>query len=202
MGYLPNPDYLLCRGDCPSRNEGIPHFLGIDVLGLWIVPRCRGTEGVLGSTRELGLESTIYPTMGLAITTGYRRVLCSREYVYRLHRDNQANSFLSLLSLLLLCRTFTHTLTGPWYLIRMERDEDAKKALVRLACKGYYTETRLEQQLALMKHTNEKDKVDAANASYADCFRGTNRRRTEIACITFLIQIMSGQAICSYATVL
>jgi SP family general alpha glucoside:H+ symporter-like MFS transporter len=85
----------------------------------------------------------------------------------------------------------------------MERDEDAKKSLLRLARKGYYSsEAKLDQQLALMKHTNEREKIEASNASYMDCFRGTNFRRTEIACIAFLIQIASGQAICSYATVL
>lgn len=90
---------------------------------------------------------------------------------------------------------------SPWYLVRTEQYAAAEKALVRLASKNYYNETSLKQQIMLMKHTNERQKVEAANASYFDCFRGTNLRRTEIACIAFLIQVMSGQGICSYATV-
>jgi SP family general alpha glucoside:H+ symporter-like MFS transporter len=83
----------------------------------------------------------------------------------------------------------------------MERYEEAEKALYRLARKGHYTPEQMRGQLALMKYTNEKEKAEAANSSYWDCFRGTNLRRTEIVCMTFLIQTECGQAICSYATV-
>lgn len=58
----------------------------------------------------------------------------------------------------------------------------------------------MKSLLALMKHTNQQEKKDAASASYLDCFRGVNLRRTEIVCCTFLIQILCGQPICSYAT--
>lgn len=83
----------------------------------------------------------------------------------------------------------------------MERYEDAEIALTRLAAKDHYTPLMMQQQLALMKHTNERQKVDAQSVSYMDCFRGVNLRRTEIACIVFAIQVWSGQGICAYATV-
>jgi len=90
---------------------------------------------------------------------------------------------------------------SPWYLVRKERYAEAEAALYRLARPGHYTPQQMKAQLAFMKYTDEKEKLEAAGASYADCFKGTNLRRTEIVCITFLMQAMCGQAICSYATV-
>jgi len=90
---------------------------------------------------------------------------------------------------------------SPWYLIRKERYAEAEKALYRIARPGYYTPEQMKAQIALMKYTDEKEKLESAGASYWDCFKGSNLRRTEVVCIAFLIQAMCGQAICSYATV-
>ncbi|KAM0330484.1 hypothetical protein ACHAQA_003428 [Verticillium albo-atrum] len=91
---------------------------------------------------------------------------------------------------------------SPWYLIRRERVEDAEKSLRRLARKGYYTEESMAQTLALMQHTNEMEKNEAADASYKDCFRGTNLRRTGIVCMAWLIQMLNGQSITQYAAIM
>lgn len=90
--------------------------------------------------------------------------------------------------------------TGPWYLVRMERYEEAEKSLLRLARPGHYSELRMRQTLTMMKTTNEREKLDAVHGNYLDCFRGVNLRRTEIACAAFAIQVWCGQPICSYAT--
>jgi SP family general alpha glucoside:H+ symporter-like MFS transporter len=90
---------------------------------------------------------------------------------------------------------------SPWYLIRRDRIEDAEKSLRRLARKGHYTEQSMAQTLALMRHTNEMEKIEAANSSYRDCFRGTNLRRTCIICMAWLIQILNGQSVCAYAAI-
>lgn len=90
---------------------------------------------------------------------------------------------------------------SPWYLVRRGRLEDAEKALRRLARKGHYTEQSMAETLALMKHTNEMEKIEAAGATYRDCFRGTNLRRTGIVCMAWIIQILNGQAICAYAAI-
>ncbi|KAL1846253.1 hypothetical protein Daus18300_014308 [Diaporthe australafricana] len=90
---------------------------------------------------------------------------------------------------------------SPWYLVRRGRLEDAEKALRRLARKDHYTEQTMAETLALMRHTNEMEKIEAAGATYRDCFRGTNLRRTGIVCMAWLIQILNGQAICAYATI-
>jgi SP family general alpha glucoside:H+ symporter-like MFS transporter len=89
---------------------------------------------------------------------------------------------------------------SPWYLVRTGKYEEAEKSLRRLARPGHYSELRMTQQLALMKTTNEREKLDAKNSSYADCFRGVNLRRTMVVCGAFAVQVWCGQPICSYAT--
>lgn len=91
---------------------------------------------------------------------------------------------------------------SPWYLVRRNRLEDAEKALRRLARKGHYTEKSMAETLALMKHTNEMEKIEAEAASYRDCFRGTNLRRTGIVCMAWVIQMLNGQSITQYAAIM
>jgi SP family general alpha glucoside:H+ symporter-like MFS transporter len=90
---------------------------------------------------------------------------------------------------------------SPWYLIRRDRIDEAEKALRRLARKDFYTEQSMAQTMALMKHTNKMEKIEAANSSYRDCFRGTNLRRTGIVCMAWIIQILNGQSLTAYAAV-
>ncbi|EMD60269.1 hypothetical protein GGP41_009657 [Bipolaris sorokiniana] len=88
---------------------------------------------------------------------------------------------------------------SPWYLIRRGKIDEAEKSLRRLARPGHYTEQSMRETLALMQHTNEMEKVDAQNASYADCFRGENMRRTAIVSMAWIIQIFNGQSITNFA---
>jgi hypothetical protein len=69
---------------------------------------------------------------------------------------------------------------GPWWLVRKGRIEDAKKQLTRLAATDHYSDEKLEETVALMVHTNEMEKAEVAGTGFTDCFKGTNRRRTEI----------------------
>ena len=91
---------------------------------------------------------------------------------------------------------------SPWYLIRRGRIEDAEKSLRRLARKGHYTEQSMAETLALMKHTNEMEKIEAESASFRDCFHGTNLRRTLIVCMAWVIQMLNGQSITQYAAIM
>ncbi|KAH6986685.1 alpha-glucosides permease MPH2/3 [Ilyonectria destructans] len=91
---------------------------------------------------------------------------------------------------------------SPWYLIRRGRDAEAEKSLRRLARKGFYTDETMAQTMALMKHTNEMEKIEAADASYRDTFRGTNLRRTGIVCMAWVIQMLNGQSITAFAAVM
>ncbi|KAH6988091.1 alpha-glucosides permease MPH2/3 [Ilyonectria sp. MPI-CAGE-AT-0026] len=91
---------------------------------------------------------------------------------------------------------------SPWYLIRRGRLDDAEKSLRRLAAKDHYTEQTMAETLALMKHTNEMEKIESADASYKDCFRGTNKRRTGIVMMAWIIQMLNGQSITQYAAIM
>ncbi|KAK7954092.1 alpha-glucosides permease MPH2/3 [Apiospora saccharicola] len=90
---------------------------------------------------------------------------------------------------------------SPWYLVRRGRIADAEKSLRRLARKDLYTDQSMKETLALMIHTNEMEKIESADASFKDCFRGTNLRRTGIVCMAWIIQILNGQSIASFATI-
>ncbi|KAI6784015.1 uncharacterized protein J7T54_004561 [Emericellopsis cladophorae] len=90
---------------------------------------------------------------------------------------------------------------SPWYLVRREKIPEAEHALRRLARKDFYTEQTMAQTLAFMKHTNRMEKINAEHASYADCFRGTNLRRTGIVCMAWVVQILNGQSITNYAAI-
>ncbi|KAK0386977.1 hypothetical protein NLU13_5291 [Sarocladium strictum] len=90
---------------------------------------------------------------------------------------------------------------SPWYLVRRGKIEEAEKNIRRLARKDYYTDEMMADTVALMKHTNEMERVEAEDSSYADCFRGTNFRRTLIVMMAWWVQIFNGQGITAYATI-
>ena len=90
---------------------------------------------------------------------------------------------------------------SPWYLIRRGKIDEAEKNLRRLARKDHYTDEMMADTLALMKHTNEMERVEAANSSYRDCFRGSNMRRTLIVMMAWWVQIFNGQGITAYTTI-
>ncbi|KAI9155110.1 alpha-glucosides permease MPH2/3 [Paramyrothecium foliicola] len=91
---------------------------------------------------------------------------------------------------------------SPWYLVRRGKIDEAEKSLRRLARKGHYTERSMAELLAFMQHTNEMERIEAKDASFKDCFHGTNARRTMIVCMAWVIQILNGQSITQYATIL
>jgi SP family general alpha glucoside:H+ symporter-like MFS transporter len=52
----------------------------------------------------------------------------------------------------------------------------------------------------MMHHTNEIEKAAAVGSTFFDCFKGVNLRRTEIACIVWLIQTTCGSPLMGSAT--
>ena len=52
----------------------------------------------------------------------------------------------------------------------------------------------------MMRHTNDLEKEMSSGTSYLDCFRGVNRRRTEIVCMLFLSQNLAGNTFSNYST--
>ncbi|KAI1438918.1 sugar transporter [Xylaria sp. CBS 124048] len=79
---------------------------------------------------------------------------------------------------------------SPWWLVRAERLEDAKRSIQRLS--GGKTDEQINNQIAMMVHTNRVEAEETTGATYIDCFKGVNLRRTEIGCVAFAGQIFSG----------
>ncbi|OJJ42451.1 hypothetical protein ASPZODRAFT_76719 [Penicilliopsis zonata CBS 506.65] len=78
---------------------------------------------------------------------------------------------------------------SPWYLVRKDRLEEAKHSLRRLSSRS---EDAINGQLAMMVHTSRLEAQLEAGARYSDCFRGIDLRRTEIACVAFAGQVLTG----------
>lgn len=51
-----------------------------------------------------------------------------------------------------------------------------------------------------MIYTDEMEKQISAGTTYFDCFKGVNLRRTEIVCMTWLAQTLSGTALGGLST--
>lgn len=81
---------------------------------------------------------------------------------------------------------------SPWYLVRHDRLEDAKRSIKRLS--GDKTEAQINAQLAMMLHTTKIESEVSKGATYADCFRGVDIRRSEICMVAFAGQILSGSS--------
>ncbi|EPE09124.1 msf superfamily transporter [Ophiostoma piceae UAMH 11346] len=79
---------------------------------------------------------------------------------------------------------------SPWHLVRTGRTSDARASLRRLQTGG-----SVDSTLRMIVRTNEQEMRSAGTAvatRYWDCFRGIERRRTEIACVAFAAQVLSG----------
>ncbi|KAJ9104043.1 hypothetical protein QFC19_004177 [Naganishia cerealis] len=89
---------------------------------------------------------------------------------------------------------------SPWWLVRHGKYEEAKKSLYRLTDPKQRDDFDADQSIAMMKHTIEMETQITAGASYLDCFRGSNLRRTEITCMVWAIQNLSGNSFTGYST--
>ena len=79
---------------------------------------------------------------------------------------------------------------SPWWLVRHGRHDEAEKVMVRISTGAQQAKAR--QSVAMMHHTNELEMEVEAGTSYWHCWKGTNARRTEIACMVFAGQVLSG----------
>ncbi|EPS26913.1 hypothetical protein PDE_01853 [Penicillium oxalicum 114-2] len=89
---------------------------------------------------------------------------------------------------------------SPWWLVRKGRLDEAKKALLRLTSLDRETDFDADETIAMMVHTNALEEAISHDATYLDCFRGTDLRRTEIICMVWAIQNLSGNAFSSYSS--
>ncbi|KAK4943144.1 hypothetical protein LTR10_017168 [Elasticomyces elasticus] len=99
---------------------------------------------------------------------------------------------------------------SPWHLVRVGRLEEAEVSLRKLR-RGTSSSTTssiqsssasakvdgpnvptVKQALAAIIHTNALEEDLSVGTSYYDCFTGFELRRTEIACVCFAGQVLSG----------
>ncbi|KAJ4269719.1 hypothetical protein NW762_001387 [Fusarium torreyae] len=89
---------------------------------------------------------------------------------------------------------------SPWWLVRRGREQEAKESLLRLTSLDRETDFDADETIAMMVHTTALEEKITAGASYWDCFKGTDRRRTEIVCMIWAIQNLSGNSFSNYST--
>lgn len=89
---------------------------------------------------------------------------------------------------------------SPWWLVRKGRHEEAKKSLLRLTSKEHGTDFDADETIAMMAHTTALEKKTTSGATYLDCFKGHDLRRTEIVCMVWAIQNLSGNSFSNYST--
>lgn len=85
---------------------------------------------------------------------------------------------------------------SPWWLVRQGRMQDAEKSLRRLCAK----DVNIPAQLAFIVETDRLEQQLEAGITYVDCFKGDNRRRTEIAVGVYCTQVLSGIYLINYGT--
>lgn len=79
---------------------------------------------------------------------------------------------------------------SPWHHVRKGRLDLAEKTLRRLQNPDATIDTK--NTLAAIVYTNQLEEEMQIGTSYWDCFKGFERRRTEIACMCFVGQVLSG----------
>ncbi|EQL02995.1 MRT, a raffinose family of oligosaccharides transporter [Ophiocordyceps sinensis CO18] len=89
---------------------------------------------------------------------------------------------------------------SPWWLVRNGRLEEAKQSLIRLTSRNSGVGFRADETLSMMVHTNATEKAASSGTSYTDLFKGTNLRRTEIVCVTWMVQTLCGSTFMGYST--
>ncbi|KAJ5797946.1 uncharacterized protein N7503_007242 [Penicillium pulvis] len=80
---------------------------------------------------------------------------------------------------------------SPWWLVRHDKVEEAKRSLTKLARSGN-SGYDADDAVALMIITNTHEKLTREGVSYWDCLKGVDRRRTEIVCCVWMCQVFCG----------
>ncbi|KAJ4991625.1 sugar porter family MFS transporter [Stagonosporopsis vannaccii] len=94
---------------------------------------------------------------------------------------------------------------SPWWLVRQDKLRGAKDSLRRLRTQAE-DETDAEFDASLMKTlqhvqmTDDSEKRAQSGTSYIDCFKGNDRRRTEITCMCWMVQTLCGSTFMGFST--
>lgn len=91
---------------------------------------------------------------------------------------------------------------SPTWLVAHGRHADAERSVARLQSSTSDVDVPTPQEtVALLAQTHMIEQRLTAGAGYLECFRGTNRRRTEIAVGTWTVQQLAGPVLQTYAIV-
>jgi SP family general alpha glucoside:H+ symporter-like MFS transporter len=82
---------------------------------------------------------------------------------------------------------------SPWWLIRQNDLEGAERSLKHLSKRCDKVDTK--ETLAMMVKTDTYEREIDVGTTYADCWKGANRRRMEICIMLFVIQNFSGNPV-------
>jgi SP family general alpha glucoside:H+ symporter-like MFS transporter len=69
---------------------------------------------------------------------------------------------------------------SPWWLVRKGRLNEAKASLLRLTSLNRETDFDADETVDMMVHTTALEEKTTSGASYWDCFKGHDLRRTEV----------------------
>ncbi|KAJ0122352.1 MFS transporter [Diaporthe amygdali] len=86
---------------------------------------------------------------------------------------------------------------SPWWHVRQGDNQAARRALLRITSKNDPSFDP-DETIAMIEHTNELEKSLKAGTTYWDCFKGVDLRRTEIVCVLWLGQTLTGQNLMGY----
>ncbi|KAH8703619.1 general substrate transporter [Talaromyces proteolyticus] len=86
---------------------------------------------------------------------------------------------------------------SPWWLVRQERYEEAENSLRRLVRSS--ANINIKAKLANMQATTKHEAEMEEDTSYIECFRNTNRIRTEVAMMVQVWQVITGISLIGYA---
>ena len=94
---------------------------------------------------------------------------------------------------------------SPWWLVRQSRFKAAKTSLRRLRKQGEDEsdadfDADLDETLRQLQLTNDAEKEAQSGTRYLDCFKGVDRRRTEITCMCWIIQTLCGSTFMGFST--
>lgn len=94
---------------------------------------------------------------------------------------------------------------SPWWLVRQNRFKEAKHSLRRLRKQDEDEpdadfEASLEGTLKFLQETNDAEKEAQSGTRYVDCFKGVDRRRTEITCMCWIVQTLCGSTFMGFST--
>ncbi|PMD63133.1 putative MFS transporter [Hyaloscypha bicolor E] len=86
---------------------------------------------------------------------------------------------------------------SPYWLIRKNRKEDARKSLLKLSSAKHRPD--IDSVLIMIEQTDLLEQELESTTTYFDCFKGANWPRTEISIMVYLIQVIGGNPLIGYA---